>query len=538
MSASADYFITSEYQRTINPSSILLDAEEHLNAALSHAEKEIIIYLYDTKHRIISVLCPVSVTITDQYGRIIDDKGTNEIPEAYVDMDHKMFFLPTELDYTVSINADDEGNFSLVLADSLTRESASVTSFEDIPINKNAKAIMDIKSSNLNYRLNIDYDGDGTMDEIKEPETVDIAAIDVEPPITSPLLSGTTGNNGWYKSDVEVNLISTDNKGGSGINKTEYSFDNTTWIEYNSEFRLTTEGTTTLYYRSTDNEGNIESTKNMTISIDKSPPSITGAATTAPNANGWYNTNVLVHFIASDEVSGIDTLPLDQTLSGEGASQSVKETTTDKAGNSASFTVAGINIDKTSPEITINKPASEYILNEIIIVDWLTSDVLSDIYSEIGTVPEGGAVDTSSVGTKTFTVEAADNAGNSATKIVTYHVGYTYGGILQPINADGSSIFKLGSTLPVKFQLEDANGNFVTNAGAKIYLAKISSGITGTEAEATSTSAATLGNLFRYDSTSNQYIFNIGTKSLSTGTWQLRIELDDGTSKSVKVSLK
>jgi hypothetical protein len=216
----------------------------------------------------------------------------------------------------------------------------------------------------------------------------------------------------------------------------------------------------------------------------------------------------------------------------------VTGTATDMAGNSASFTVIGINIDKTSPEITINKPASEYILNENIIADWLTSDVPSGIYSEKGTTPNGVAIDTASVGTKTFTVDAVDNAGNSATKTVTYHVGYTYGGILQPINADGNSVFKLGSTIPVKFQLKDANGDFVTNAVAKIYVAKVSGAVTGTELEAISTIAATTGNLFIYDSTDNQYIFNLGTKTLSTGTWQLRIELDDGISKYVNIGLK
>ncbi len=63
-------------------------------------------------------------------------------------------------------------------------------------------------------------------------------------------------------------------------------------------------------------------------------------------------------------------------------------------------------------------------------------------------------------------------------------------------------------------------------------------GVVGSEIEANSTSAATTGNLFRYDSTGDQYIFNLGTKSLSTGTWQIRIELDDGTSKYVTIGLK
>src|SRR5439155_26818322 len=37
-------------------------------------------------------------------------------------------------------------------------------------------------------------------------------------------------------------------------------------------------------------------------------------------------------------------------------------------------------------------------------------------------------------------------------------------GVNQPINQDGTSIFKLGQTFPVKFHLVDANGADVNNA--------------------------------------------------------------------------
>lgn len=86
--------------------------------------------------------------------------------------------------------------------------------------------------------------------------------------------------------------------------------------------------------------------------------------------------------------------------------------------------------------------------------------------------------------------------------------------------------------------MRDADSNFVTNAVASIKVAKMSDGVAGTELEALSTSAATSGNLFRYDSTSNQYIFNLATKPLSAGTWQIRILLDDGTSQYVNISLR
>ena len=116
--------------------------------------------------------------------------------------------------------------------------------------------------------------------------------------------------------------------------------------------------------------------------------------------------------------------------------------------------------------------------------------------------------------------------------------GYIFNGVLQPVNGDGSSIFKLGSTVPVKFQLTDASGVSVTTAAANLYVSKVSDGVAGSEVEAISTSSATSGSLFRYDSTSDQYVFNLGTKGLSSGTWQLRIALDDGTSHFVNISLK
>jgi hypothetical protein len=114
---------------------------------------------------------------------------------------------------------------------------------------------------------------------------------------------------------------------------------------------------------------------------------------------------------------------------------------------------------------------------------------------------------------------------------------YTWSGILQPINADGSSVFKLKSTVPVKFQLTGASAG-ITNAVATLTLAKISATATGTDIEAVSTAAATTGNTFRYDATSGQYIFNLATKDLSTGTWRLTIDLHDGVSRTVNISLK
>ncbi len=63
---------------------------------------------------------------------------------------------------------------------------------------------------------------------------------------------------------------------------------------------------------------------------------ITGAATTQPNAKGWYKTDVTVNFTATDEESGIDTITPDTVINTDGTDQSVTGTATDMAGNTAS----------------------------------------------------------------------------------------------------------------------------------------------------------------------------------------------------------
>ena len=110
-----------------------------------------------------------------------------------------------------------------------------------------------------------------------------------------------------------------------------------------------------------------------------------------------------------------------------------------------------------------------------------------------------GEVNTNVPGQYILTYSAQDAAGNKATNQRIINVIYDYKGLLQPVNTDGSSIFKGGSTIPVKFQLRDANGNYISTAIAKLSYAKVSNTSIGSVNEAVSTSAATTKNLFRYD---------------------------------------
>ena len=114
---------------------------------------------------------------------------------------------------------------------------------------------------------------------------------------------------------------------------------------------------------------------------------------------------------------------------------------------------------------------------------------------------------------------------------------YVSSGVLEPINADGGSIFKAGSTVPVKISLTDRSGAPVLGAVIRLYLTKLSDSVTGDEVEAVSTSSADSGNMLR-DKGGGSYMFNLSAKGLTKGTYRLRLAYPDGTSETVGFSLK
>ncbi len=358
-------------------------------------------------------------------------------------------------------------------------------------------------------------------------------SLDASAPQTTTQLFGTVGHDGWYTSDVEVSLNAIDE--GCGVDATEYSLDGANWNLYVAPFVINTEGMNILYFFSTDKAGNVEEVQQQAVKIDKTLPDIS-AVIDAPNDNGWYNQDAVVHFEASDAVSGLASLtPEVVVVSTEGAGQFVTGTATDNAGNTSDYTVTDINIDKTLPAVTITLPANgaEYLLNDTVVVSWTADDLLSGIAKAEGTLPPGVALDAGTVGEHAFTVTASDLAANQANLTVTYYVRYAYSGILPPIRSDGKSVFKLGQTVPVKFRLQDASGECVGGAIARLYLLN-----SGREIEAVATSTATHGNFFRYDSREKQFVFELATRDLWAGIWQLRIALDDGTSYMTSITLR
>jgi hypothetical protein len=172
---------------------------------------------------------------------------------------------------------------------------------------------------------------------------------------TSPTTSVTGVQAGWTKSDVTATFTASDAL--SGVAATNYRIEGSSLSApitgTGSTVTLSDEGMFTLNFWSTDVAGNVEAEQSVPVRIDKSAPSLTGAASseTPANAAGWHRGPVIVEWTTSDSLSGIErsTLPQPVTLSADGSGLRAQATVNDIAGNQRSAQSAPINIDSVAP---------------------------------------------------------------------------------------------------------------------------------------------------------------------------------------------
>ncbi len=104
--------------------------------------------------------------------------------------------------------------------------------------------------------------------------------------------------------------------------------------------------------------------------------------------------------------------------------------------------------------------------------------------------------------------------------------------------ASPSSVSNLGNTLPFKFQLTDASRAVVSNAVALTSAQKCTSNQLGPPFQGDLGQGSVPTNQFRFDTGGQQYVFNLDTKVLSPGQWQINASVDDGSVHSVLIQLQ
>jgi hypothetical protein len=216
---------------------------------------------------------------------------------------------------------------------------------------------------------------------------------------------------------------------------------------------------------------------------------------------------------------------------------------TDRAGNTGTGSVGGVNVDATAPSAQFSGcPTSPLILGSPApTITWTAHDEGSGLATAAtGTV----GLTTSSVGTTTaYSPAPQDNVGHTGTPArCTYSVIYQWHGFFPPVDNNGVfNTVKAGQGIPLKFDLTGNHGLEILAGGYPKSSPVDCSGATTEDAlEETITAGSSSLN---YDASTNapigQYIYVWKTDKGWAGTCRrLDLKLNDGTTHSALFSFK
>jgi hypothetical protein len=330
---------------------------------------------------------PVQLHVYDEYGNHtgpIENGDMEEgIPGVIYDIlgEDKYVWLPDGRNYRVVNKATSSGELGITIRRVENNQATKFVYFNSIPL-LSASTVVDynIIDNQTDYQVQLDSNGDGIVEENIAPSSILTGEQinDSIAPTTTISIFGQSGNNGYYTSAVEIELIADDGVDGAGVLKTEYSLDNgQIWNEYEGKIILSDDGEQKILYYSTDKAGNSEEYKETIIKIDQTVPEITMLV---PQEGQEINRNekVNIEYLAEDNFSGLAADQDEMYFDGEKiyskevdlfskklGEHKVKIAVKDLAGNQAEKEVKFNAITTIAGTIAdINRAYSENLLNQ------------------------------------------------------------------------------------------------------------------------------------------------------------------------------
>ena len=210
----------------------------------------------------------------------------------------------------------------------------------------------------------------------------------------------------------------------------------------------------------------------------------------------------------------------------------------DSRGNSSSGSFTVKVVDTTAPSLQLPADLSAYATSAAgakVSYSAVATDIVDGSFTPVCTPASGS---TFAPGTTIVNCTATDAAGNSRTGSFKVVVSFAMGGFLPPVYGGGViNTMKAGSTAPIKWQVTSAGGGYIGDLGI---VSRTASGVVSCSGGIVDSldTYATGGTSLRYDTTSNQYIYNWQSPKQPGRCYQVTIGLTDGRSYSAIFQLK
>jgi predicted extracellular nuclease len=194
-------------------------------------------------------------------------------------------------------------------------------------------------------------------------------------------------------------------------------------------------------------------------------------------------------------------------------------------------------VDTTAPVVFLNGVTSgaTYTLGAVPTASCSATDSATGVAVQPSLTITGGTAN--GVGHFTATCSGAkDGAGNIAAPVSAgYDVDYLFNGFFSPVS--NNKTFKLGSTVPLKWTLQNAQQGFISSFSSitAVQVAPDPSCVAGDEGVPFDAGSAGNSGLQFQD---NTFQFNWKTTGLAAGCYVASVSLDDGTRKTVFVTLR